>query len=132
MEFLGLHPAIWFILAIYFLAMLLMGWFARRHIHDQNSYLLGGRIFNIRHMVMHSFGAGTNPGEVAGVVSKPWAVADYFEQRYGGYSSVLYVPLATLGMTLCPASAVLATARHRARSDRKLPWTLTHVSGRTR
>jgi len=144
MEILGLNPAIWLVLAVYFSAMILMGWFARKRIHDQNSYLLGDRAFNIWYMVMHSFGAGTNPGDVAGVVSKTvgrgaagvwvswmwlfgtpfyWIIApivrrlravtmaDYFEQRYGGYSSVLYVLLATLGMTMCLASVLLATTR---------------------
>jgi len=144
MEILGLNPAIWLVLAVYFAAMILIGWFARRRIHDQNSYLLGDRAFNIWYMVMHSFGAGTNPGDVAGVVSKTmssgaagvwvswmwlfgtpfyWIIApivrrlravtmaDYFEQRYGGYSSVLYVMLATLGMTMCLASVLLATTR---------------------
>ena len=144
MEILGLNPAIWLILAVYFAAMILMGWLARRRIHDQNSYLLGDRAFNLWYMVMHSFGAGTNPGDVAGVVSKSvgrgasgvwvswmwlfgtpfyWVIApivrrlramtmaDYFEQRYGGYSSVLYVLLATLGMVMCLASVLLATTR---------------------
>ncbi len=144
MEILGLNPAIWLVLIVYIVAMILMGWFARRRIHDQNSYLLGNRAFNVWYMVMHAFGAGTNPGDVAGVVSKTtgqgasgvwvswmwlfgtpfyWIIApivrrlramtmaDYFEQRYGGYSSVLYVLLATLGMTMCLASVLLATTR---------------------
>lgn len=144
MEILGLGLAIWVVLGVYFAGMILMGWFARRHIHDQNSYLLGNRAFNIWYMVMHAFGAGTNPGDVAGVVSKTvdrgasgvwvswmwlfgtpfyWIIApivrrlravtmaDYFEQRYGGYSSVLYVLLATVGMTMCLASVLLATTR---------------------
>ena len=144
MEILGLHPAIWVTLAAYFAAMILMGWVARKKVHDQDSYLLGGRVFGVWYMVMHAFGAGTNPGDVAGVVSKTaeqgasgvwiswmwlfgtpfyWVIApivrrlravtmaDYFEQRYGGYSSVLYVLLATLGMTMCLASVLLATTR---------------------
>lgn len=144
MEILGLHIAIWVVLIVYFAAMIIMGFVARKRIHDQDSYLLGGRVFNTWYMVMHAFGAGTNPGDVAGVVSKTaergasgvwiswmwlfgtpfyWVIApivrrlraitmaDYFEQRYGGYSSVLYVLLATLGMTMCLASVLLATTR---------------------
>lgn len=144
MEILGLELVIWVVLGVYFAGMILIGWFARRHIHDQNGYLLGNRTFNIWYMVMHAFGAGTNPGDVAGVVSKTvdrgaagvwvswmwlfgtpfyWIIApivrrlravtmaDYFEQRYGGYSSVLYVLLATVGMTMCLASVLLATTR---------------------
>ena len=144
MEILGLHPAIWIVLTVYFAAMLLMGWVARKRIHDQNSYLLGNRAFGVWYMIMHAFGAGTNPGDVAGTVSRSvgrgasgiWVswmwlfgtpfyciiapivrrlravtMADYFEQRYGGYSSVLYVLLATVGMTMCLASVLLATTR---------------------
>lgn len=144
MEILGLHPAIWIVLTVYFAAMLLMGWVARKRIHDQNSYLLGNRAFGVWYMIMHAFGAGTNPGDVAGTVSRSvgrgasgiwvswmwlfgtpfyWIIApivrrlravtmaDYFEQRYGGYSSVLYVLLATVGMTMCLASVLLATTR---------------------
>ena len=43
MEFLGLHYAIWIILAIYFAGMLLMGWWSKRGIHNQEGYLLGNR-----------------------------------------------------------------------------------------
>ncbi len=144
MEILGLHPAIWIVLTVYFAAMILMGWVARKRIHDQNSYLLGDRAFGVWYMIMHAFGAGTNPGDVAGTVSRSvergasgiwvswmwlfgtpfyWIIApivrrlravtmaDYFEQRYGGYSSVLYVLLATVGMTMCLASVLLATTR---------------------
>lgn len=144
MEILGLHPAIWITLVGYFAVMLLMGWVARKRIHDQESYLLGNRAFNVWYMIMHAFGAGTNPGDVAGTVSRTtsrgaagiwvswmwlfgtpfyWIIApivrrlravtmaDYFEQRYGGYSSLLYVALATLGMVMCLASVLLATTR---------------------
>lgn len=70
MAFLGLHVAVWMVLVVYFAGMLLMGWWSRRGIHDQEGYLLGNRRFGVWMMVMHAFGAGTNPGDVAGVVSK--------------------------------------------------------------
>ncbi len=70
MVFLGLHVAVWVVLVVYFAGMLLMGWWSRRGIHDQEGYLLGNRRFGVWMMVMHAFGAGTNPGDVAGVVSK--------------------------------------------------------------
>ena len=70
MAFLGLHVAVWVVLVVYFAGMLLMGWWSRRGIHDQEGYLLGNRRFGVWMMVMHAFGAGTNPGDVAGVVSK--------------------------------------------------------------
>ena len=70
MEFLGLHYAIWIILAFYFAGMLLMGWWSKRGIHNQEGYLLGNRQFGVTMMIMHAFGAGTHPGNVAGVMSQ--------------------------------------------------------------
>ncbi|MCH8120544.1 MAG: sodium:solute symporter family protein [Planctomycetes bacterium] len=70
MEFLGLHYAIWIALVLYFVGMLLMGWWSKRGIHDQEGYLLGNRRFGVTMMVMHAFGAGTHPGNVAGVMSQ--------------------------------------------------------------
>ena len=70
MEFLGLHYAIWIILALYFAGMLLMGWWSKRGIHNQEGYLLGNRQFGVTMMIMHAFGAGTHPGNVAGVMSQ--------------------------------------------------------------
>jgi len=70
MEFLGLHFAIWIVLVLYFAGMLLMGWWSKRGIHNQEGYLLGNRRFGWPMMVMHAFGAGTHPGNVAGVMSQ--------------------------------------------------------------
>lgn len=70
MEILGLHYAIWLVLALYFAGMLLMGWWSKRGIHNQEGYLLGNRQFGSLMMVMHAFGAGTHPGNVAGVMSQ--------------------------------------------------------------
>jgi Na+/proline symporter len=68
--FLGLHYAIWIVLILYFAGMLLMGWWSKRGIHNQEGYLLGNRRFGWPMMVMHAFGAGTHPGNVAGVMSQ--------------------------------------------------------------
>ncbi len=70
MEFLGLHYTIWIVLVLYFAGMLLMGWWSKRGIHNQEGYLLGNRRFGWPMMVMHAFGAGTHPGNVAGVMSQ--------------------------------------------------------------
>ncbi len=70
MEILGLHYAIWIVLVLYFAGMLLMGWWSKRGIHNQEGYLLGNRQFGWPMMVMHAFGAGTHPGNVAGVMSQ--------------------------------------------------------------
>ncbi|MEJ2701970.1 MAG: sodium:solute symporter family protein [Sedimentisphaerales bacterium] len=69
MSFLGLDYAIWIVLALYFAGMLLMGWWSKRGAHSQEGYLLGNRQFGVPMMVMHAFGAGTHPGNVAGVMS---------------------------------------------------------------
>ncbi len=68
--FLGLEYVIWFILVVYFAGMLLMGWWSRRRAASQEGYLLGDRKFGVWMMIMHAFGAGTNPGDAAGVVTK--------------------------------------------------------------
>jgi len=67
--FLGLDYTIWIVLVLYLLAMLGMGWWSRKRASDQSGYLMGNREFNAPMMIMHSFGAGTNPGDAAGVVS---------------------------------------------------------------
>jgi Na+/proline symporter len=70
MSILGLHYAIWIVLIVYFVGMLLMGWWSKRGTHSQEGYLLGNRQFGSLMMVMHAFGAGTHPGNVAGVMSE--------------------------------------------------------------
>ena len=67
---LGLEYVIWIILVAYFAGMLLLGWWSRRRAASQEGYLLGDRRFGVWMMIMHAFGAGTNPGDAAGVVSK--------------------------------------------------------------
>jgi Na+/proline symporter len=70
MDMLGLHYAIWIVLVLYFVGMLLMGWWSKRGTHSQEGYLLGNRQFGVPMMIMHAFGAGTHPGNVAGVMSE--------------------------------------------------------------
>ncbi|UCC97509.1 MAG: sodium:solute symporter family protein [Phycisphaerales bacterium] len=70
MSILGLHYAIWIVLVLYFAGMLLMGWWSKRGTHSQEGYLLGNRQFGVPMMIMHAFGAGTHPGNVAGVMSE--------------------------------------------------------------
>ncbi|HUT34597.1 MAG TPA: hypothetical protein VNE39_14005 [Planctomycetota bacterium] len=38
-------------------------------------------------------------------------LADYFEERFGKAATILYVLMATIGMTVCTASVLLATSR---------------------
>jgi len=141
---LGLDTVIWVILVLYFAGMLLLGWWSKKGIADQEGYLLGNRKFGVSMMIMHAFGAGTNPGDTAGVVSGAvrsgasgiwvswmwmfgtpfyWLIApiirrmrcltlaDYFEERFGHGAAVLYTLVATVGMTMCLASVLLATTR---------------------
>ena len=70
---LGLEYIIWIILAVYFIGMLLVGWWSRHNASSQEGYLLGNRKFGIWMMIMHAFGAGTNPGDAAGVITKTTA-----------------------------------------------------------
>jgi len=70
MEFLGLHYAIWLVLALYFAGMLVLGWLCKRGIKNPESYLLGNRRFGVSMMIMHAFGAGTNPSDTTGTISK--------------------------------------------------------------
>jgi len=144
MEIIGLHYIIWVVLIIYFTGMLLMGWWSKQGIHNQEGFLLGNRRFGVGMMIMHAFGAGTNPGDVAGVMSKTvshgasgiwvswmwmfgtpfyWLIApiirrmrcltlaDFFQERYGKKATVFYIIVATVGMIIFLASALLATTR---------------------
>ncbi|NQT86673.1 sodium:solute symporter family protein [bacterium] len=70
MVILGLHVTIWVVLVVYFAAMLWLGWCSKRHAQDPEGYLLGGRKFGVPMMVMHAFGAGTNPTDTTGTISK--------------------------------------------------------------
>jgi len=141
---LGLDWVIWVVLVGYFITMIMIGWWSRRVADTQEGYLVGNRRFGVISMIMHAFGAGTNPGDAAGVISKTvaggasgiwvswmwmfgtpfyWLIApiirrmraltmaDYFHQRFSGSAAVLYVCAATVGMTVCLASVLLATTR---------------------
>ncbi len=144
MDLLGLHYSIWIILVLYFAGMLMLGWWSKREAKGREGFLLGRRQFGVPMMVMHAFGAGTHPGDVAGVtaetvrsgasgiwVSWMWmfgtpfywiiapvvrrmrclTLADYFEERFSKSATVLYVIIATVGMTIATASVLLATTR---------------------
>ena len=70
MVWLGLHYTIWIVLVVYLIGMLGLGWWSKRQVRDREGYLLGGRKFGVTMMMMHAFGAGTNPGDASGAVSK--------------------------------------------------------------
>ena len=144
MDLLGLHYSIWIILVLYFAGMLLLGWWSKREAKGREGFLLGRRQFGVPMMVMHAFGAGTHPGDVAGVTAKTvssgasgiwvswmwmfgtpfyWIIApvvrrmryltlaDYFEERFSKPATILYIIIATVGMTIATASILLATTR---------------------
>lgn len=67
---LGVHVHIWIVIAIYFFGMLAIGWWSRVRARNSEGYLLGNRKFGVFMMIMHAFGAGTNPGDAAGVISR--------------------------------------------------------------
>ncbi|MFO8027095.1 MAG: hypothetical protein R6U56_05485, partial [Opitutales bacterium] len=60
---LGLDPVIWWVMALYLVSMLALGWWSRRRASSQSGYLMGDRKFGSAMMMMHGFGAGTNPGD---------------------------------------------------------------------
>ena len=70
MTFFGLDLAIWIVLVLYFAGMLLVGWWSKRRVRSREGYLLGERKFGTSMMVMHAFGAGTNPTDTTGCISK--------------------------------------------------------------
>ncbi len=70
MTFFGLDLAIWIVLVLYFAGMLLLGWYSKRRVRSREGYLLGERKFGTSMMVMHAFGAGTNPTDTTGCISK--------------------------------------------------------------
>ena len=74
MTILGLDLAIWIVLVLYFAGMLLLGWWSKRRVRSREGYLLGERKFGTSMMVMHAFGAGTNPTDTTGCISKSVAV----------------------------------------------------------
>ncbi len=67
---LGVHVHIWLVMTLYFVTMLMIGWWSRRRARNSEGYLVGHRRFGVFMMVMHAFGAGTNPGDAAGVISR--------------------------------------------------------------
>jgi len=70
MEILGLDYLIWLVLVLYFIGMLIIGWYCRRTAQSPEGYLLGNRKFGTKMMIMHAFGAGTNPSDITGTISK--------------------------------------------------------------
>ena len=70
MMILGVHIHIWLVMSLYFVTMLLIGWWSRRRARNSEGYLVGHRRFGVFMMIMHAFGAGTNPGDAAGVISR--------------------------------------------------------------
>ena len=71
---LGLDYMIWVVLVVYLAGMLMLGWWSKHRAQDREGYLLGGRKFGVAMMTMHAFGAGTNPGDTGGVISKSTVV----------------------------------------------------------
>ena len=66
---LGVHIHIWIVITVYFVGMLGIGWWSRIRARNSEGYLVGNRRFGVFMMIMHAFGAGTNPGDAAGVIS---------------------------------------------------------------
>lgn len=70
MMILGVQVHIWLVMTLYFVTILPIGWWSRRRARNSEGYLVGNRRFGVFMMILHAFGAGTNPGDAAGVISR--------------------------------------------------------------
>ena len=53
----GLAYIVWFVLCVYPIGMLMLGWYSKKSIKDQEGCLPGNRKFGVWMMIMHAFGA---------------------------------------------------------------------------
>ncbi len=60
------------VLAVYFLAIVAMGWIARRFVRTTDDYYLGGRRFGKALMTMYAFGAGTHADNAVGLAAQTY------------------------------------------------------------
>lgn len=71
---LGLAPADWIVLAVYFLVILFIGLWSMRKVKDMADFFMGGRRFGAVSMMFFAFGAGTSSEQAVGVVAGTYRV----------------------------------------------------------
>lgn len=69
---LGLAPADWGVLAVYFVVILVVGFWSARKVHDMADFFMGGRRFGKVFMMFFAFGAGTSSEQAISVVAGTW------------------------------------------------------------
>lgn len=69
---LGMHIADWVVLAIYFVAILVIGLWSSRRIKDAADFFMGGRRFGKAFMMFFAFGSGTSSDQAITVVAGTW------------------------------------------------------------
>ncbi len=67
---LGLHLLDWLVIALYLAALVWIGLWARRRIHDTRDFYQGGRSFGRSLVAFLNFGTMTDAGQTAGVTSE--------------------------------------------------------------
>lgn len=66
---LGLHPADWCVLAVYFLVILVIGVWTSTKVHDMADFFMGGRRFGKVFMMFFAFGSGTSSEQAVSVAA---------------------------------------------------------------
>lgn len=71
---LGMHAFDWVILAVYFLAILVIGLWSATRVKDAADYFMGGRRFGKIFMMFFAFGTGTSSDQAITVVAGTWRI----------------------------------------------------------
>ena len=69
---LGLHPADWIVLALYFVVILAIGLWSIKKVKDMTDFFMGGRRFGKVFMMFFAFGSGTSSEQAISVVAGTW------------------------------------------------------------
>lgn len=69
---LGMHPADWAVLILYFFVILVIGIWSSRRVKDMSDFFMGGRRFGKFFMMFFAFGSGTSSDQAITVVAGTW------------------------------------------------------------
>jgi len=71
---LGMHWLDWAVLAVYFVLIVVIGWWSLKKVKDMSDFFMGGRRFGKVFMMFFAFGAGTSSEQAISVVAGTWRV----------------------------------------------------------
>jgi Na+/proline symporter len=71
---LGMHWLDWAVLAVYFVVIVVIGWWSLKKVKDMSDFFMGGRRFGKVFMMFFAFGAGTSSEQAISVVAGTWRV----------------------------------------------------------